>query len=325
MALPDISAHLHTKDRFCHPDWEAISTKIEENVPEAEWNSAWQEAATLWVTAIRNNLGGKYRVYETTNFLILSMASQRVMQDAGKFYEKALKEILAFLPGAASDEGFGKQVALMFESEDDYYEYIMYYYPDGEHPMSGGVCLGGEGYLHYAFPTPDYSYYRTVLVHELTHGCLNHLPLPAWLNEALAMRMEEVICGSAIFELDREIYIRHEEHWDSDSIQQFWSGESWQIPGLSFELAYSLAQVLWRKIELDFGARLEEVMAFVRTASYQDGGAAAFQSVFGFELGELVTDFLGEGNWQPEGVFGAAEDSPKPDPQCQLVRRGFSE
>jgi hypothetical protein len=187
----------------------------------------------------------------------------------------------------------------MFARLDEYYRYITYFYPEGEHPMSGGVCLSGEGYVHFAFPTPDYSGYRSVLAHELTHGCLAHLPIPTWLNEALAMRMEEVVCGSGTFGLDGELYDRHVAHWNADSIQAFWTGESWEIPGDSFELSYSLAQLLWRKIEVDLGASHERVVRFIADAQSKDGGEAACQAVLDTSLGDLVTDFLGEGEWKP--------------------------
>lgn len=298
-ALPDISQHLHIKDGFCHPDWAAISEIIQKALPESEWNTAWEEASRAWVERIREKLGGDYQVHETPNFLILSEAPMHVIKDACRSYENSLKRILLSLDGVASDQGFGKHVLMMFASLDDYYGYVSYFYPDGESPMSSGVYLSGEGYAHFAFPTTDYSSYRTVLVHELTHGCLGHLPIPAWLNEALAMRMEQVICASDIFHLNQEVYDKHSAHWNEGTIQQFWTGESWRIPGDSFELSYNLAQVLWRKIESDLGAPRSAILQFISDAHFDDGGEAACQAVFDLSLGDLVMDFLGEGAWAP--------------------------
>lgn len=298
--LPDLIPHLHIKQGFCHPDWDAISEIIEKSLPEPEWNAAWEAASREWVGRIRSTLGGGYQVYETGNFLILSEAPMRVIRDACKSYEEALKRILTALEGVASDAGYGKHVVLMFASLEDYYGYINYFYPEGEHPMSGGVCLSGEGYVHFAFPTTDYSCYRTVLVHELTHGCLGHLPIPAWLNEALAMRMEQLLCGSDNFQLDQEIYDKHTAHWNENTIQQFWSGESWEISGDSFELSYNLAQVLWRKIEVDLEAPRGAILEFVLNAHADDAGEAACHAIFDLSLCDLVTDFLGEGSWSPE-------------------------
>lgn len=300
VGCPDVSEHLVDREGFCHPDWDAITALIEAQVPESGWNAAWGVAARQWVERIRDGLGGGYQLHETTNFLILTEAPKRVVKDVCKFAERSLGEILRHLAGAASDEGYGKHVVLMFASLDDYYGYIGYFYPEGEHPMSGGVCLRGGGYEHFAFPTVDYSSYRTVLVHELTHVCIGCLPLPPWLDEALAMRMEEAICGTPVFTLDQEVYDRHMAYWNVRTIQQFWTGESWSLPGDSFELSYNLAQVIWRKIESDLGAPRDAVMEFVRHADFKDGGEAAFAAVFGLSLGDLVMDFLGEGSWAPD-------------------------
>jgi hypothetical protein len=165
--------------------------------------------------------------------------------------------------------------------------------------MTGGVCLHRDGYTHFAFPTTNYFSYSSVLVHELTHACLTQRPIPAWLNEAIAMRMEETLCGTRTFLLDRELYGRHVAYWDVDTIQTFWSGESWQIPGDSNELSYNLAQILWRKIENDIGASREAIMKFIATANARDGGEAACRSVFKMNLADLITSFLGKGKWKP--------------------------
>ena len=295
----EIAASFPDKEGFCRPDWDSISKVIETNLPESEWQSAWEMASRTWLDRIRDQLGADYQVHETENFLMLSEAPTRIVRDACRSCESSLKEILAGLKGIASDEGYGKHVVMMFSNLEHYYEYIAYFYPDGESPMSGGVCLGGEGYVHFAFPATDYSSYRTVMVHELTHECLSHLPIPAWLNEALAMRMEQLICGSDIFHLDQEVFEKHRAHWNKETIQQFWTGRSWEIPGDSFELSYNLAQVLWRKIEVDLEAQRSEISQFILKAQFADGGEEAFLKVFDLSLGDLVADFLGEGPWTP--------------------------
>jgi len=297
---PDISGYLSTVRGFCYPDWGAIWDAIADRVPEAEWNAAWEHAARCWVGKLRDHLGGGYGVFETPNFILLSDAPERVVKDACRSCEDALKRILAALGGVARDEGYGKHVVLMFSRIADYYGYISHFYAEGEHPSSGGVCISGGGYVHFAFPSVDHTAYRTVLVHELTHACLKHLPIPTWLNEALAMRMERALCGTDNFRLDRETYGKHRDYWDEESIQWFWSGESWEFAGEGFSLAYDLAQVLWKKIETDLGAPPEAMLEFVSVADASDAGEAAFGEVFDLSLGDLVEDFLGEGCWAPD-------------------------
>jgi hypothetical protein len=298
--FPEITAHFCIEDGFCYPDWRAIWEWMEANVPEGERDAAWTAAARAWVHRNRDALGANYQVHETKNFLILAEAPPRIMRDACKAFEASLESMMERLEGIISDEGQGKHVVMMFGMLRDYYRYLSHFFRDGEHPMSGGMCITSSGYVHFAFPTADYSCYRTALVHELTHACLVHLPIPLWLDEALAMRMEQAVCGTPTFDLDREVFDKHRAHWNEETIQEFWSGKSWSIPGDSFDLSYNLAQVLWRKIEVDLGATRAEVVEFVTHAHAEDAGNAACDAVFGMSLGDLAADFLGEGAWEPK-------------------------
>jgi hypothetical protein len=308
--LPDITEHFHIEQAFCYPDWAAIGQSIEDNLPESEWYSAWDIVTLRWIEKIRDKLAGGYQIYTTPNFMILSEAPARIIKDACHAYEEALKKILTTLEGVASDGGYGKHVVMMFTTIDDYYAYITHFYPEGDLPMSGGICIH-KGYIHFALLTTDYNSYRTTLVHELTHGCVTHLPIPSWLNEALAMRMEQVICDSTVFHLDQEMYDRHLAYWDEETIQQFWSGESWTIPGEGFELSYNLALVLWQKIETRLSAPRAAVFEFILNAHFDDAGEAACQDTFGLSLGDLVSSFLGEGPWTPApALFSLTNDQP---------------
>jgi hypothetical protein len=294
----------------CRPDWEAIS-RVVESLSQADWSLAWAGVARQWVNNLSREAGEAYRVFETDNFLIMTSAPDRIAQDACKSYESALKQIVSSLQPAAATPSF-KQVVLMFADLDQYYGYIAQFYPEGEHPMSGGVCLTESGYVHFAFPTLDYSSYRTVLVHELTHGCLAHLPIPVWLNEGLAMQMEQAICGTQVFTMDADKLERHFAHWNAMSIQDFWTGESWNIPGDSFELSYNLAQVIWRKLQTDFASSREQVIGFVASASAEDAGEAAFQSLFNRSLEQVVAGFLGKGDWKPKPAnWGEVQAEPE--------------
>ena len=295
----EIERHFPVFEGFAYPDWEAIARQIESSTPEEELDAAWQEVANRWLEQLRGALGGNYAIHQTDNFSILSAAPGHIVEDTKQSAENSLATILHHLAGAASDLGHGKHVVLVFSDSHDYYRYVAHFHPDGDVPMSGGLCIQ-SGYVHYAFPTDDHAGYRRVLAHELTHACLSHLPIPAWLNEALAMRMETAVTGDSIFYLDQEIFDRHQSHWNEETIQQFWSGQSWEISGDSFELSYNLAEILWRKIEVDLNAAKDQVIGFINAADHRDGGEAAFRTTFGLGLAELAADFLGDGPWQPE-------------------------
>ena len=316
MDLPDISSHLPDHEGFCRPDWEAIRPLIEAHVPESGWPAAWEAAARIWVDRLREQAGDGYEVHETRHFLLLTDAPARVVTEASRFYEWARGRILGALPGIALTEYLGKHVVLMFSQTDEYYRYLAGFVADGDvRPTSSGVCLSGGGYMHFAFPTVDNASYRGVLVHELTHFFVSHLPLPTWLNEALAMRMEDALCRSAPPRLDRELCARHAAHWNKGTIQGFWTGESWREVDEGNELSYNLAQILWRKIEEDLRPGQAAILAFIGRADFADAGESACREVFDLGLGDFVAEFLGEGEWAPDpaawqGGMTAADANP---------------
>lgn len=300
-ALPDLSPMMPVVEGFSHPRWDLIFDCVNAVVPEAKKPAAWTAVERQWLEKLCGDLGADYRVYESKHFLLVSETPPRLAKGCCKFFEKALGLILKYLPGVAKNAALGKQIVLKFSDEDDYNRYTLHFFEDGTHPMSGGMCITSGGCLHYAFPVDpeNPSGYRTTLVHELTHGCLNDWPLPVWLHEALAMRMEQVICGTPPMPLDRFILNQHRSHWNAQTMQQFWSGESWNLADQGFQLSYGLAQIIWNKIENEMRAPQSMILDFITRATQADAGEAACREVFDLSLGDFVEDFLGEGEWSP--------------------------
>jgi hypothetical protein len=75
-----------------------------------------------------------------------------------------------------------------------------------------------EGYGHVALYEHEWGDLDSDFVHEVTHAYVNHLPLPTWMNEAIAMRMETLVTGLSRFELDRELFARHQKHWNQETL-----------------------------------------------------------------------------------------------------------
>ena len=135
-----------------------------------------------------------------------------------------------------------------------------------------------------------------VLAHEITHAHLAPLELPRWIDEGMAMLVPKLLLGDALDpKLDAETFARHRELWDEDTIQDFWSGESFRDPETS-ELSYGLAEVLFAII-LKNSQHLGD---FVRMASWEDAGQAAAEEHLGVSLEEIAAEFLGPGDWEPE-------------------------
>ncbi|MEM7012794.1 MAG: hypothetical protein AAF585_15065, partial [Verrucomicrobiota bacterium] len=271
----------------------------------------WEEAAREWVTTLSKQFGPNYFVIETPNFLLLCDARKSVAENIGGFCERALSRIQEFLPDLTWQHRAGKWVILMFSTDDSYYRYTSYFHSDGEHPMSGGTCLEGEGYVHIAMPVEyEKEYPHTTLAHELTHACFWQLELPRWLDEALAIRMEAIAGQTPARIWDTYYLDQLIQFWNADNIQLFWHGSSWNLPGEFFGFSYGLSEILWRTIELDFRPPTEAIVQFIKEADRMDGGEEACRAAFNLSLSDVVAHFLGNGDWTPNPECWEVEYTP---------------
>lgn len=298
LAVPNPDDWFQYLGGFPRPDWPAIDEWICANAIHSERDFAWQETTRHWLERLRGCLGGDYAVAESKNFQLLSDFEPKYLHRTLSFLETAFMQIHKVLGDVAAAEWHGKHVVLRFSQSDDYYSYVSYFDSDGEYAGSGGMFIP-DGYYHIAFPQSwSLDEDRRTLVHELTHNLLAHLPLPAWLNEALAMAFEADIAGNRTETLSRELTARHRLYWNSLTIQDFWSGSAFSsVDGQ--ELAYGLARILLNLIYTEVRPPEEEFRRFVRLANWKDAGALAAREHLTIELHDLVACFLGPGEWQP--------------------------
>jgi hypothetical protein len=282
-------------DEFPRPDWEAIHKAIEEQ-PEAERADRWNAAVMLWLEKLIETLGPDYRIQESDNFLLLTTADDSFADMLAGFLENSRANILSTMEGIAADDYAGKHIVIIFDSEEQYYPYISYFYPEeGEFAKSGGIYVN-KGYRHFAFPRIIDDIVHSVAAHELTHACISHLDIPAWVNEGLALKMEDKITGSVPPQMYRERYEQHQQFWDEDTIQQFWWGKSFERPDEGSDLSYELARFAVETLSVDYDVFRE----FVLEAKSSDSGEAAAIKHFGRSLGELIEKFFGGGDWAPK-------------------------
>jgi len=279
---------------FSRPDWKHIQSFVVGKVPKEERLSAWNVIAEAWLRQLAHDLGGDARIHESERFFCLSDLDPDAAHALLTYAESTRTVIQHILKEVAWSGYYGKHVLLIFADPDDYYSYVSYYYPEGYHSLSSGVFLR-EGYAHIAFPYVNPGFAEHVLVHELTHNLLAHLPIPLWLNEGLAVLIERQMSRGA-FDIDPESVKRHAKHWNTNTIQEFWAGSSFHVPGESNELSYSLAEILIRLLS-ESGLNLTD---FITAADYRDAGQDAAVSILGLDLGELVARFLGTGPWRPQ-------------------------
>jgi hypothetical protein len=213
--------------------------------------------------------------------------------------ERTLKRIGAVLNGIAQVPAWGKDLLIIFDDEAQYYNYVSYYYPDsGEFAFSGGMHISA-GCSHFVTIKSDLRSIEPTIAHEMTHGCLAHLPIPKWLNEGLAVNTEHRLAGAG-----RPLYTpdqMHEKHlrfWGEAEIQEFWSGNSFQRTDNGNELSYDLARILVDQFSRDWA----RFTAFVLAADYADAGRAAALAHLELPLGAAAAAILEKSplpQWEP--------------------------
>ena len=140
----------------------------------------------------------------------------------------------------------------------------------------------------------DLDYAEVVAAHEMTHALLDHLPIPKWLNEGIAITIENMFTSYGHSE--NEVYNEHHSFWNEKEIQEFWSGDSFSRSDEAQKLSYHLAHLAVKSLSTDYNTFIK----FVNSAHYSDGGERAAQEYYGGTLGNLIAQLFGESNWSPE-------------------------
>jgi hypothetical protein len=276
-------------DRYPRPRWQEIAERVSGAAPTNE-NTVWWGIADRWMKEHCAAAGKSYWCVRSENFLLASSLGQLLA-----FAERARRSISKALRDLVDTDGLGPHVVLVFETEDEYYEYIAPFYPEGGHyALSAGVHLN-PGYGHFALPPQEPDVLETVVAHELTHAQLSHLPLPRWLNEGIAVNLESSLCPRFARKLELNWVGRHQKSWSLQSVQEYWSGQSFHRPDELSELSYELAWVTVRSLAEDY----ELFRRFASEASFEDAGQSASLRHFGHGLGMHFEAILGEGDWNP--------------------------
>jgi hypothetical protein len=278
-------------------NWEAMDAHAPATEKREALDEFWTAVAEEWLTALGRALGDQYAVRESERFLLLSPlegARARALLD---YVERTRKRILHVLDGIARESDIGKVCLLILGDYDRYYTYVSNYYPpEGEFSTSGGMFLQ-YGYGHFVFVADDMQVMEPTIAHELTHCLMQHLSLPAWVNEGIAVNTEHRLSPPryAPLHTPQELHEKHLEFWDDATIQEFWSGKSWRRPGDPNMLSYDLATHFVSMASENFDA----FRAFANAADIADSADAAAQACLGYPVSHLAEAILGEGPWQP--------------------------
>ena len=293
-----VAEHCWGQQGYPIMDW-AAAGRWTDALPADVQASAWIAIERAWLLHLRDALGAGFRLTESENCLLLSALEDNVANATLGFMERTLKRVVRTLDGIAQVTPEGKDILIVFDDEDSYYRYVSHAYSDGgEFANSGGMYING-GCGHFVTVRRDLSAIEPVIAHEMTHGCLAHLPIPLWLNEGLAVNTEQRLTGvqGAVY-TPQELRGMHLAFWGEATIQEFWSGYSFQRLDDGNLLSYDLARILVAYMAKDWAA----FRPFVLAAHHAYGGAQAARDHLGADLGELVCALLGQAyapEWSP--------------------------
>ena len=295
-----VAAHLNWQDGFPLMDWKAVRAWLKQSGSAELRAAAWAACEQAWLTHLRDTLGGNYRLIESERVAVLTAQAPKAAAATLAYMDRTLDRVTRLLQGIARVHPWGWQILIVFDDADSYYNYVSCYYPEsgGEFAFSSGIHIS-RGCAHFATHHSDLRVMEPVIAHEMTHGCLSHLPLPLWVNEGIAVNTErQVARSSANTDDPRELRDKLQPFWNEAEIQEFWSGKSFDRADDGNKLSYDLATLFISLMSKDW----DRFTSFVLDADWRDGGAAAAREHLGLDLGEAVCLILEKpdnGAWGP--------------------------
>lgn len=280
-------------------------------IPSPEIHArVWAEAELAWLQHLRAALGPQYRLMQFGSSLLLSSLDAVALRATFEFMSRTSQRIQKLLAGLAHVPERGHDILIIIDDDESYYRYVSHFYPDaGEFALSSGMHIG-YGCGHFVTVKADLRAIEPVIAHEMTHGSLSHLPIPAWLNEGIAVNTEHRLASplASIYTL-REMHAKHLAFWGEAEMQAFWSGKSFLRSDDGNMLSYDLARILVSHFSSDWG----RFQAFVLSADRADAGASSAIEHLGVRLGAAVAGMLeqdADDGWEPD----AARWEPAPEP-----------
>ncbi|OGB24466.1 MAG: hypothetical protein A3I66_10675 [Burkholderiales bacterium RIFCSPLOWO2_02_FULL_57_36] len=310
-----IANHLTSHHGLPVMDWVPVQSWVDAIASEELQAQAWTAAEQAWLLHFRAALGAKYQLMQSGTAALLSPLDKNVAVATLEYMNRTLRRITTVLEGVAEVAPRGLDLLIVFEDDERYYDYVSHYYPDaGEFAFSGGMFIDA-GCGHFVTVQADLRSVEPVIVHEMTHACLSHLPLPLWLNEGLAVNTEQRLTGKpGCIYTPQQMRVKHLAFWGESEIREFWSGDSFARTDDGNLLSYDLARIIVEQVAKDWS----QFKNFVLAADWHDAGAAAAVEYLGISLGDIVSSLLEKPNssgWEPpvrpmENIDSASARSP---------------
>jgi len=294
-----LQAHLHVEHGFALVNWIAAEGWLTAIVDADARSLARVDLHRAWLENLRESLGDAFWLYENEDAMILSSLEPALATAMSRYVVTTRKRVAKTLGTLAHFPVGLKSVVLVMDDEDDYYAYIsLYGSGDGEQAFSGG-CFINAGCPHFVVRRADLSAVEPVIAHELTHSAVAHLNLPLWVDEGLAVNTEHRIAGAhGGLHTPQELHQKHVAFWNDETIQQFWTGASFQRPDDGNLLSYDLARIMVAQMSRAWPA----FERFAQAAERGDAGAASARVHLEFDLSayvRLLCEREPSAAWQP--------------------------
>jgi hypothetical protein len=292
--------HLYAHEGLPILDWQAVLSWSVEGGNDAA-AAAITDCKRGWLLHLRDALGSGYEVQESAHAMLLSPYPPRFAKVLLGVIGRMRRQILDALDGIAAFGDNDRQVLIVFNDQDTYYRYVSHAYPDGgEFAFSGGMFLHA-GCPHFVTVHADHTEtLERVIAHEMTHASVAHLRIPLWVNEGLAVNVEARLTGKLPkLYTPAELHNKHLAFWTEQTIQEFWSGRSFERVDDGNMLSYDLASTL---VEILAG-HWPQFKSFALAASYDDGGASAATEHLQLDLGVSVAAMFEKSHadgWHPD-------------------------
>ncbi len=282
--------------RLPRPDWPALDRVIGPDAPDDQLHAAYTGLARDWIEGLRAALGGRYRVHAAPGWLLLSRHPRRHARRLLDLLERLRRQILRGLDGLADDMGFGPHVVLLLDDPRDRADYLQPLLGAAHLPDAHGGLFIDDGYGHLLLPSAGLRRCTAVAAHELTHQLLRDRRLPVWLDEGVAVAMEQALTGTRLYASTPAARAQLQAHWRAAGLHGFWSGAAFAQAPAAARDAYALACHAVSALATDW----PRFVAFARGAHPADAGDEAARQVYGHGVGDCLRPWLGEGDWSPQ-------------------------
>jgi hypothetical protein len=300
--LERMAGAVETVEGFPRIHWDVVKKEAARYSSHPAISQIWTEVAAQWLGIVGRKLGEEYQISESRFLILLSAQSAGEAKRFLAIGDEAYERLEGIVGRTEKERGRGKHAVIVLNKTAEYYDYVAHFYPEREkeYGNSRGMHVA-DGYRHTVVDGKSRSKLG-ILVHELAHDVVAGRNIPRWVNEGFAQCAAEMVKVSGYVRQaldERQVRIQ-QRYWSWFGIDRFWNGSAF-LDRSSQRVSYTLAKILFRNLVTD-RVRGRVVGTFLQTADRKDAGEAACKACFGCGLGEIVEEFLGEGEWEPRSL-----------------------